>query len=135
MNPSQVRTNRAQSFAAGTWGGEFHPEFGPRPGDVVVLEHWAQSGFANTDLDAQLKQRGIVNIILVGMVANTASNPPPALAWSSATMSRSSGTPPRRSATRHARRPRGQWANRPSFAHAILTTKEVLAQLPAPVTA
>ena len=35
--------------------GEFHPEFGPREGDVIVLEHWAQSGFANTDLDAQLK--------------------------------------------------------------------------------
>ena len=51
--------------------GEFHPEFGPREGDVIVLEHWAQSGFANTDLDAQLKQRGIQKIILVGMIANT----------------------------------------------------------------
>jgi hypothetical protein len=29
------------------------------------------SGFANTDLDAQLKQRGIENVILVGFVANT----------------------------------------------------------------
>ena len=27
--------------------GEFHPEFGPRDGDVVVLEYWDQSGFAN----------------------------------------------------------------------------------------
>ena len=58
MNPTQVRANRSQGFAAGSWGGEFHPEFGPRDGDVVVLEHWGQSGFANTDLDAQLKQRG-----------------------------------------------------------------------------
>ena len=71
MNPSQIRANEGQSFAVGTWGGEFHPEFGPREGDVVVLEHWAQSGFANTDLDAQLKQRGIQKIILVGMLANT----------------------------------------------------------------
>jgi nicotinamidase-related amidase len=55
MNPSQIRANEDQDFAAGTWGGEFHPEFGPREGDVVVLEHWAQSGFANTDLDSQLK--------------------------------------------------------------------------------
>jgi hypothetical protein len=31
----------------------------------------AQSGFANTDLDMQLKQHGIENIVLVGMVANT----------------------------------------------------------------
>jgi nicotinamidase-related amidase len=44
---------------------------GPRPGDIVIHEHWAQSGFANTDLDAQLKLHGIRKIILVGMVANT----------------------------------------------------------------
>src|SRR6266436_4930256 len=49
VNPTQVVSNQAQAFAAGTWDGEFHPEFGPRDGDVVVLEHWAQSGFANTD--------------------------------------------------------------------------------------
>jgi nicotinamidase-related amidase len=72
MNPSQIRANEDQDFAAGTWGGEFHPEFGPREGvDVIVLEHWAQSGFANTDLDSQLNQRGIQKIILVGMIANT----------------------------------------------------------------
>jgi nicotinamidase-related amidase len=53
MNPTQVKGNEIHGFAAGTWGGEFHPEFGPRDGDAV-LEHWAQSGFANTDLDAQL---------------------------------------------------------------------------------
>jgi nicotinamidase-related amidase len=55
MSPSQVRANQTQPFAAGSWGGEFHPEFGPHSGDVAVLEHWVQSGFANTDLDAQLK--------------------------------------------------------------------------------
>ncbi len=66
MNPSQVRAHQAQGFAAGSWGGEFHPEFGPRHGDVAVLEHWAHSDFANTDLDVQLKQRGIQKIILVG---------------------------------------------------------------------
>jgi nicotinamidase-related amidase len=71
MSPSHGRMNQAQGFAAGTWGGKFHPEFGPRDGDVVVLEHWAQSGFANTDLDAQLTQRGIEKLILVGLVANT----------------------------------------------------------------
>ena len=36
-----------------------------------VLEHSAQSGFANTDVDAQLTQRRIEKIILVGFVANT----------------------------------------------------------------
>jgi len=58
-------------FAAGTWGGEWHPEFGPKPGDIVIKEHWAQSGFANTDLDQQLKQHGIRKVILVGFIANT----------------------------------------------------------------
>ncbi len=71
MNPTQVRANQSHGFAAGSWGGAFHPEFGPHHGDVVVLEHWGQSGFANTDLDAQLTQRGIEKIILVGFVANT----------------------------------------------------------------
>jgi nicotinamidase-related amidase len=47
MNPTQIHSNEIRSFAAGTWGGEFHPEFGPREGDVIVLEHWAQSSFAN----------------------------------------------------------------------------------------
>jgi nicotinamidase-related amidase len=51
MNPSQVRANQAQGFAAGSWGGEFHPEFGPHHGDVVVLEDWAQSGFAKLAID------------------------------------------------------------------------------------
>jgi nicotinamidase-related amidase len=58
MNPSQVRSNEARYFAAGTWGGEFHPEFGPREGDIVVLEHWAQSGFVNTDLDSHSNNVG-----------------------------------------------------------------------------
>jgi nicotinamidase-related amidase len=51
MNPSQIRANQAQGFAAGSWGGEFHPEFGPHHGDVVVLEQWAQSGFAKLAID------------------------------------------------------------------------------------
>ena len=40
MNPSQVRVNQIQGFAAGTWGGEFHPEFGPRHGDGVGGAAW-----------------------------------------------------------------------------------------------
>ena len=60
-----------KAFEVGSWGGEFNPEFGPKPGDVVIKEHWAQSGFANTDLDAQLKQHGVRKIILVGLIANS----------------------------------------------------------------
>ena len=52
-------------------GGEWHPDFGPHPGDVVIKEHWSQSGFANTDLNEQLRQHGVEKIILVGLRANT----------------------------------------------------------------
>jgi nicotinamidase-related amidase len=38
VNPIQVQSKATQSFAVDTWGGEWHPEFGPKPGDVVVLE-------------------------------------------------------------------------------------------------
>lgn len=70
-NPSQVLTNQMQLFAADTWGGEWHPDFVPQAEDVVIQEHWSQSGFANTDLDHQLKQHGIAKIVLVGMLANS----------------------------------------------------------------
>ena len=71
LSPMQQAAKQSQAFAEGSWGGEWHPEFGPQAGDVVVKEHWAQSGFANTDLDELLKQQGIQKIVLVGMVANT----------------------------------------------------------------
>jgi hypothetical protein len=35
--------------------GEFHREFGPRAGDVV-LEYWGQSGFANTAQHRLIRQ-------------------------------------------------------------------------------
>ena len=54
-NPSQLAAARRQSFAKDSWGGTFHDDFQPQVGDVVIKEHWAQSGFANTDLDHQLK--------------------------------------------------------------------------------
>eukprot|EP01034_Spumella_vulgaris_P028167 gene28167-34983_t len=50
MCPSQVIGDQVQVFACNTWGGD---------------------GFANTDLDLQLKQHGIQKIILVGFTANT----------------------------------------------------------------
>jgi nicotinamidase-related amidase len=71
MTPFQKAGVPTKAFETGTWGGEFNPEFGPQEGDVVVHEHWAQSGFANADLDAQLKQHGIQKIILVGLIANS----------------------------------------------------------------
>lgn len=70
-NPTQLSIMKKHSFARGEWGGEWHPDFAPRKGDVVVKEHWAQSGFANTDLDQQLKQHNISRLIIIGLLANT----------------------------------------------------------------
>jgi nicotinamidase-related amidase len=38
---------------------------------VVVREHWGASGLANSDLDFQLKQRGVFRLVVVGLLANT----------------------------------------------------------------
>ncbi len=71
INASQRKADEMQLAAVGTWGGDWHSEFGPEPGDVIAQEHWGQSGFANTDLDALLKQHGISKVIVVGMAAHT----------------------------------------------------------------
>ncbi|MDN6511262.1 MAG: cysteine hydrolase [Corynebacterium sp.] len=71
VNPNQAAALEMRLFEAGEWGGEFHPDFRPGGDDVVVAEHWAQNGFANTDLDLQLKQHGVTHVVLVGMLANT----------------------------------------------------------------
>ena len=128
MNPSQTRANEDQDFAAGTWGGEFHPEFGPREGDVIVLEHWAQSGFANTDLDSQLQQRGIQKIILVGMLANTCIEGAGRLGMElgyHVTLIKDATA-----AFSHEGMHAAHEVNGPEFAHAILTTRELLSLLP-----
>jgi nicotinamidase-related amidase len=60
-----------KSFEYGTWGGEIRPGFEPKPGDIVAQEHWCSSGFANTDLDLQLKKHGIHRLIVIGLIAHT----------------------------------------------------------------
>ncbi|MFE9608153.1 isochorismatase family cysteine hydrolase [Streptomyces sp. NPDC006012] len=70
-SPSQLKIQKQHHFARGTWGGEFHPDFQPQQGDVVIHEHWGSSGFANTDLDLQLRQHGITHVVIVGLIANT----------------------------------------------------------------
>ena len=69
--PIQHFTRKLKVFALDTWGGEFHPAFQPKPGDIVAQEHWCSSGFANTDLDLQLKKHGIHKVIVIGQRANT----------------------------------------------------------------
>jgi len=69
--PVQRAAWRNRSFEFGTWGGEFRAEFVPAPGEIVASEHWCSSGFANTDLDLQLKRHGIQRLIVVGLIAHT----------------------------------------------------------------
>jgi ureidoacrylate peracid hydrolase len=69
--PTQKAAWTRKTFEYGTWGGEIRSEFAPRPGDIVALEHWCSSGFANTDLDLQLKRHGVDRLIVTGLLAHT----------------------------------------------------------------
>ncbi len=69
--PIQQAAWNRKTFEFGTWGSEIRPELKPGPADVVVAEHWCSSGFANTDLDLQLKKHGIHKLIVTGLIAHT----------------------------------------------------------------
>src|SRR6202140_5048342 len=69
--PIQKAAWSHKTFENGTWGGEIRREFEPRPGEIVALEHWCSSGFANTDLDLLLKKHGIHQLIVIGLIAHT----------------------------------------------------------------
>ena len=127
-NPSQRRIMEIHHFARGEWGGEWHPDFAPKPGDIVAREHWGQSGFANTDLDMRLKQKGITHVIVVGLLANTCIESTARFAMElgyHVTLVRDA-TAAFRPEMMHA----AHELNGPTFAHAILTTAEVIAALP-----
>ncbi|WP_460044484.1 cysteine hydrolase family protein [Pseudomonas sp. S2_H01] len=128
LSPMQQAAKQSKSFAEGSWGGEWHPEFGPQSGDVIVKEHWAQSGFANTDLDEQLKQHGIQKIILVGMVANTCIESTARYGMElgyHVTLVRDATAAFSAEALHVAHE-----VNAPMFAHAVLTTAELIELLP-----
>jgi len=125
-NMFQKANVAGQAFGEGTWGGEFNEEFGPQEGDVIVKEHWAQSGFANTDLDLLLKQHGVRKLVFVGLIANSCIE-------STARFGMELGyhvtiVPDATAAFSH----EGMVAaatNAPMYAHAILKTDELLGQL------
>ncbi|MDR3660375.1 MAG: cysteine hydrolase [Mycobacterium sp.] len=71
LSPTQQRAVERQTFARGSWGAQWHPDFEPWADELVIGQHWASSGFANTDLDFMLKQHHIRKIVLIGMKANT----------------------------------------------------------------
>jgi ureidoacrylate peracid hydrolase len=69
--PIQRAAWQHKPFEYGTWGGEFRAEFLPAPNEIVAQEHWCSSGFANTDLDLQLKKHGIHQLMVIGLIAHT----------------------------------------------------------------
>src|SRR6516165_3606760 len=69
--PIQKAAWGRKSFEYGTWGGEIRSEFQPKPGEIMAAEHLCSSGFANTDLDLQLKRHGIHQLIVIGLIAHT----------------------------------------------------------------
>lgn len=69
--PIQKAAWSRKAFEYGTWGGEIRAGFEPQLGNIVAQEHWCSSGFANTDLDLQLKKHGIHKLIVIGLIAHT----------------------------------------------------------------
>ena len=127
-NPTQRSIMKSHSFARGEWGGAWHPDFAPQPGDIVAQEHWGQSGFANTDLDMRLKQQGINHVIVVGLLANTCIESTARFAMElgyHVTLVRDATA-----AFRHELMHAAHELNGPTFAHAIMTTAEVIVALP-----
>jgi nicotinamidase-related amidase len=128
-NPTQRLVQQRHTFAAGTWGGEWHPDFVPQEGDIIVQEHWAQSGFANTNLDFQLKQHGITHVIVVGLLANTCIESTSRFAMElgyHVTLVRDATAAFTKEMMRAAHE-----LNGPTYAHEILTTAELIAALAA----
>jgi nicotinamidase-related amidase len=128
-SPYQLGSARAQVFARDSWGGTFHDDFQPQADDVVALEHWGSSGFANTDLDFQLKQHGIRSIVLIGMIANTCieSTGRFGMELGYHVTLVTDATAAFSEEAMHA----AHAINGPTFAHAIVTTQELIAQLSA----
>ena len=125
--PNQCKIMHGHHFARGEWGGEWHPDFAPKDGDIIAQEHWGSSGFANTDLDLRLKQKGITHVIVVGLLANTCIESTARYASElgyHVTLVRDA-TAAFKPEMMHA----AHELNGPTFAHSIVTTEELVAAL------
>jgi nicotinamidase-related amidase len=126
-NPYMVGGYDLQIFAVGSKGGEWHPDFAPQPGDLICTEHWGSSGFANTNLDTLLKQKGITRVILIGLIANTCLESTGKYAVElgyHVTLVRDATAAASTEAMRCAHE-----INGPTYAHAIVTTAQLIAAL------
>ena len=127
--PIQRRNEESHIFAEGSWGGTFREEFTPLPGETVVQQHWCSSGFANTDLDLQLKKHGIHKVIVIGLIANTCTEATVRYAAElgyDVTLVKDATA-----AFKWEEMTAAIEINLPNYAEAIVTTEELLQQLPA----
>ena len=125
--PIQKAAWSRKTFEYNTWGGEIRREFEPQPGDTVAQEHWCSSGFANTDLDLQLKKHGIHQLIVMGLIAHTCVEATVRYAAElgyEVTMVKDA-TASYSDAEMHA----ALEVNIPNYAGAIVTTEEIVASL------
>lgn len=58
-------------FWLGEKGSDFFEPFRPEAGDIISSRHRTFNGFMGTDLDEQLKQRGIEKLIFAGLTSHT----------------------------------------------------------------
>jgi nicotinamidase-related amidase len=69
-----LRMQRAMEnkmFWEGEFGADFYEPFRPQSGDIIIGRHKTFDAFMGTDMDAQLKERGIEKVILAGLTSQT----------------------------------------------------------------
>ncbi len=59
----------AYACTDGTPGIDYMPDFNPEPGDLVITKH-GYSAFSGTDLDGELRRRGIETLVVGGVATN-----------------------------------------------------------------
>jgi len=126
--PPRAQATGPAASAAHDWGGQWHPDFTPGPGDIVAAEHRGANGFVGTDLDLLLRQRRISHVVFAGVIANTCVE----------TTARHAGeldyhvtlVTDATAAFSHDAMFYAHEINGPTYAHALLTTREFLARVP-----
>lgn len=69
-NPIDSLMFERKMFDRSSSGSEFHPDLTPDDSTIVCAPHKNLSGFHTSDVDIQLRKRGIETIYLCGMSAN-----------------------------------------------------------------
>ena len=59
-----------RSAVAGDWGADICEEVAPVAGELVIRKHWP-SAFRHTDLEGQLRARGIANLVVTGILTDS----------------------------------------------------------------